>query len=91
MSTPSAPPPPPADATPPKPSTDSAEPAPADGDVKMEEAVPVVEEETLPEEILNATPEEIMTRVRLIDNDLKVSLGFVCAVMGVKGGPGRWC
>lgn len=35
--------------------------------------MPVVEEETLPEEILNATPEEIMTRVRLIDNDLKVS------------------
>lgn len=30
-------------------------------------------EEPLPDEILNASPEDIMTRVRLIDNDLKVS------------------
>lgn len=41
------------------------------------------EEEPLPEEVLNGTPEDIMTRVRLIDNDLKVS-----SVEGISRGLG---
>jgi hypothetical protein len=49
------------------PLVDVSVPAPAD--VKME-----IEEETLPAEILNASAEEVMARVRLLDNDVKVSL-----------------
>lgn len=72
----SAPPPPPnpaGDAPKPEatPAAAGAGTAPSD-DVKMEEAA-VPEEEPLPDDILNASPEDIMTRVRLIDNDLKVS------------------
>lgn len=43
--------------------------AEATKEVKME-----VEEETLPSEILNATAEEVMARVRLLDNDVKVRI-----------------
>lgn len=46
--------------------------------------VPAVVEETLPEEILRSSPEEIMTRVRLIDNDLKVSC--LCPLAKEEGG-----
>lgn len=80
MSAPSDPTPPPtnssSDPSPPKPSTDSNPTASTSEDVAMidDVAAPVIpEEEPLPEEILRASPEEIMTRVRLIDNDLKVS------------------
>lgn len=74
----SAPPPPPPNDAPNSSDTKSdavgegAAAVPASGaDVEMAPAVE--EEEPLPEEILNASPDEIMTRVRLIDNDLKVS------------------
>lgn len=51
----------------------SATPATTD-DVKME----VVEEETLPAEILNASADEVMARVRMLDNDVKVSWNPLC-------------
>lgn len=34
---------------------------------------PVVEEDPLPDDIANGTPEDIMLRVRMIQNELKVS------------------
>ena len=36
--------------------------------------------EDIPEEIMSLSTDEILTRIRLIDNDLKVRvlLGFVC-------------
>mgnify|MGYP006969720774 FL=1 len=46
--------------------SDSTKPAAAD------EAPKEPEEAPLPDEILNATAEDIMARTRLIDNDLKV-------------------
>jgi len=39
-------------------------------DVKMEP--PKVEEEPLPEDILNANPDEIATRTRMLENDIKI-------------------
>lgn len=33
-----------------------------------------VEEDEWPEEIKNASPEDLMTRVRMLDNDIRVSL-----------------
>lgn len=76
VSTPSGPPPPPGDNSTPKPSTssgaDSSAVATDLADVKMEQ--PEEEQEVhLPDEIANGTPEDILTRVRLIDNELKVS------------------
>lgn len=71
----SAPPPPPnptGEAPKPEATPAAAAGAASSDDVKMEEAA-VPEEEPLPDDILNASPEDIMTRVRLIDNDLKVS------------------
>lgn len=41
----------------------------------MEPEVPEFVEAPLPDDIANGTPEDILTRVRLIDNELKVSLG----------------
>lgn len=73
MATPSAPPPPVDDAAAPKPSTSTGAPTDAAADVAMEDAKPaVVEEEPLPDDIANGTPEDIMLRVRLIQNELKV-------------------
>ena len=57
------------------------------GDVKMEEQEPV--EEPLPDEIVNGTPEDIMTRVRLIDNELKVRFPLLLLSKGVSG-MGQW-
>lgn len=42
----------------------------SDGDTKM--APPEPEEQALPDEILNASAEEITTRARLLENDIKV-------------------
>lgn len=57
----------------------SGSPTAADGDAskkesddKMAEDVKEPEEEPLPDEVLNATVEEIQTRTRLLDNDIKV-------------------
>ncbi|KAK4701867.1 26S proteasome regulatory subunit T5, partial [Phenoliferia sp. Uapishka_3] len=73
MSTPSAPPPPTNPSTPSKPSATSSAPADASADVAMEDAKPpVVEEDPLPDDIANGTPEDIMLRVRMIQNELKV-------------------
>lgn len=42
-------------------------------DEKMEDAKPEQpEEEKLPEEILNSSPEELQTRTRLLENDIKI-------------------
>lgn len=55
----------------PVPSEGAAPPPSGDGDVAM--AAPAEpEEEPLPADILNATPEEIATRTRLLENDIKV-------------------
>lgn len=46
-----------------------------EGDVKMDgvqEPPKQPEEEPLPDEILNATPEELQTRTRLLENDVKI-------------------
>jgi len=56
---------------PPAASTSKAE---AKEDVKMAEP----EEEPLPQEILDASPEDIQTRIRLIDNDIKVRVDRLC-------------
>lgn len=71
----SAPPPPPNPQgdTLPKAAAAAATATTSSDDVAMEAAPTVPEEEPLPEDIINASPEDIMTRVRLIDNDLKVS------------------
>jgi hypothetical protein len=52
----------------------------------MEPAVP--EEEPLPDDILNASADDIMARTRLIDNDLKVSQLFYAYLDG-RGTMGR--
>lgn len=74
MSTPSAPPPPTNnDSTPkPEPSTSTSPVATAE-DIKMEATEPQVVEDPLPDDIANGTPDDILTRVRLIDNELRVS------------------
>lgn len=71
----SAPPPPPNPQgdTLPKAAAAAATATTSSDDVAMEAAPTAPEEEPLPEDIINASPEDIMTRVRLIDNDLKVS------------------
>lgn len=53
----------------------AAAPAPTNGAdaASKQEPSKEPEETPLPDDILNASPEDIMTRVRLIDNDLKVS------------------
>lgn len=85
MSTPSEPPNPPpssnaAEKAPAQPSS-STQP-PADGAAPMETDAPTEEPvvetwEDLPEEIRNSSPEEIMTRIRLIENDIKVCTPFL--------------
>jgi len=44
----------------------------AEQDVEMKSEEPVIEQDPVPDDVKNSTPEEIQTRVRLIDNDIKI-------------------